>query len=142
MLAEDVVLIQLECEYYMVQVAAIVYASLMASVVLFQLCLAVGLPWGEASMGGKYPGKYPPKMRAVAVVNMLVLSLILLIVLIHSGLILPSLHSISKVAIWFVVAFSAVSVLLNTITKSKIEKRIWAPVTILQFVACLIVAIG
>ncbi|MEX2410675.1 MAG: hypothetical protein WD607_04765 [Candidatus Paceibacterota bacterium] len=29
--------------------------------------------WGEASMGGRYPGKYPPKMRIVAVLNMLLL---------------------------------------------------------------------
>ncbi|MCG9874738.1 MAG: hypothetical protein MH321_08135 [Leptospiraceae bacterium] len=24
--------------------------------ILFQLCLAAGLPWGAASMGGKFPG--------------------------------------------------------------------------------------
>ncbi len=50
----------------MVLIAAIIYSVLMVFVILFQFCLAIGLPWGEASMGGKYPGKYPLKMRIIA----------------------------------------------------------------------------
>ena len=53
-------------------VAAITFAVLTSVVIIFQGCLAAGMPWGEASMGGKYPGKYPPKMRVVAIINMLV----------------------------------------------------------------------
>jgi hypothetical protein len=53
-------------------VSAIIYSISIGIVVIFQFGFAIGLPWGAASMGGKYPGKYPPKMRIVALVNMLV----------------------------------------------------------------------
>lgn len=48
-------------------IAAIIYAALMGLTILFQFALAAGMPWGEYSMGGKYPGKYPQRMRLAAV---------------------------------------------------------------------------
>lgn len=123
------------------ETAAIIYTISTAIVVLFQVCLAIGLPWGAASMGGKYPGKYPPKMRIIALVNMIVLSFLTIIVLVKSGFLLPQLLSFSRYATWFVVVFSLISVVLNTITKSKIE-RIWIPVALIQFVTSLIVALN
>ena len=56
--------------------SAIIFTGLTGVVIIFQRCLASGIPWGEASMGGRYPGKYPPKMRIVAVINMLLLGFI------------------------------------------------------------------
>lgn len=120
-------------------VSAFTYAVFMAIVVVFQFCLAIGIPWGAASMGGKFPGKYPPKMRVVAVVNMAMLCFLTLIVLTRAGLILPQLFVMSKHAVWFVVVFSAISVVLNTITPSKIE-RIWVPATVIHLITSTIVA--
>jgi hypothetical protein len=122
-------------------ISAIVYAILSGLIIIFQICLAFGLPWGAASMGGKYPGKYPPKMRVVAIINVLFLSFLALIVLIKSRIVFLEFYSFSEIAIWFVVVFSFVGTILNSITPSKIE-RIWAPVAGLQFIASLIVAIG
>lgn len=68
--------------------AAIIYAITMGIVIIFQGCLAVGAPWGAASMGGKFPGKYPPKMRAVAVFNMFLLAFLACVVLVRAGLML------------------------------------------------------
>jgi hypothetical protein len=120
--------------------AAIVYAATAATVVVFQGCLAVGLPWGAASMGGKYPGKYPPKMRIVALTNMLVLVALIVVVLVEAGLLWPRFASF-KSAIWFVVVFSGTGTILNTITRSRVE-RIWAPVSATQLVTSLIVALN
>lgn len=121
--------------------AAIVYAATAATVVVFQGCLAVGLPWGAASMGGKYPGKYPPKMRIVALANMLVLVALIVVVLVEAGLLWPRFASFSRSAIWFVVVFSGTGTILNTITRSRVE-RIWAPVSAAQLVTSLIVALN
>jgi hypothetical protein len=114
----------------------------MAIVIFFQFCLAIGLPWGEASMGGKFPGKYPPKMRIVALINMLILSCMVVIVLVEADVWLPQLKSIAKTGIWLVLTFSIISVILNILTPSKIERNIWAPVTIIQLIVCLIVALN
>lgn len=109
-------------------------------VILFQICLSIGLPWGAASMGGKYPGVYPKKMRIVALVNIIILSILMMIVLINAGLILPQFMSFSEIAIWFVVVFYGIGTVLNIITPSKIE-RIWAPVAAIQLITTIIVAI-
>jgi hypothetical protein len=123
-------------------IAAFTYAILMAVVILFQFGLTIGLPWGEASMGGKFPGKYPPKMRVVSFLNMILLSFITIIVLVKADVMLSQFKPFSNVAVWFVVAFAAIGAVLNTITPSKIERRIWAPVTILQLIASIIVALN
>jgi len=119
---------------------AITNAVFTSIVILFQACLVIGLPWGAASMGGKYPGVYPKKMRIVAVVNMILLSVLMMIVLVNAGLILPQFMSFSEIAIWFVVAFYGIGTVLNTITPSKIE-RIWAPVVAIQLITTIMVAI-
>jgi hypothetical protein len=120
---------------------AILFAVLTAIVMIFQGCLAAGLPWGAASMGGKFPGKYPPKMRVVAVINIFILGLIALVVLSRAGLLFPELLSFSRVAIWFVVGFWAVGTVLNTITPSKIE-RIWAPLALVQLIISITIAVS
>lgn len=126
----------------MLTTAAVIFTILISTVILFQFCLAMGLPWGEASMGGKYPGKYPPRMRYVALVNMLVLGFIAVIVLVRADLILPGVRNVASIGIWFVVGFSILSAIMNTITPSKIERNIWAPVTYLLLVTSLVVALN
>ena len=90
-------------------------------------------------MGGRFPGKYPPKMRIVAVINILILGFFASIVLSEAGIMFPRLQTISRIGIWVVVVFFIIGTIANTITKSKIE-RIWAPVALLQLISSIIVA--
>lgn len=112
-----------------------------AVLILFQLSLALGAPWGAASMGGKYPGVYPSKMRFVAVVNAAVIGLLSAVVLAHAEFAFSVLNSISNWAIWIVAAFYGLSIIINSITPSKIE-RIWAPVALLQTLAVIYIALN
>jgi hypothetical protein len=121
--------------------SAIIFTSLTGIVIIFQGCLAAGVPWGEASMGGRYPGKYPKKMRVVAVLNMIILGFSAAIVLSESNLMFTQLNSISGVGIWVIVVFFTIATIMNTITPSKIE-RIWAPVALIQLITSLLIAIG
>jgi hypothetical protein len=130
-----------EKKIMMETLAAMIYAASAGIVVVFQGCLAIGLPWGGASMGGRYPGKYPPKMRVVALANMILLGALIVIVMVEAGLMWSQLAAFSKYAIWFVVVFSGIGTVLNTITRSKIE-RIWAPVSAIQLITSLIVAVS
>lgn len=65
--------------------SALVFTALTVIVIIFQGCLVARATWGRASMGGKYPGKYLPKLRVVAVINMLILGFIATIVLSKVG---------------------------------------------------------
>lgn len=124
-----------------VTISAIIFAIFSAVLVLFQLGLTIGMPWGEASMGGKFPGKYPPKMRVASLLNSFVLCFVAAIVLTKSGMLLPQFKSFANVTIYFVVGFSAIATILNIITPSKIERKLWAPVATMLLITSIIVAL-
>lgn len=122
--------------------SAIIFAAAMGIVILFQLALAAGMPWGSIAMGGKYPGKYPPIMRAVAIIQIVILAGVASIVLSKVGLILPEWDSFATKGIWFVVGFSLLATILNIITKSVWERRIWAPISLILLITSINVAVG
>lgn len=121
--------------------AAIVFAVVTAGVIVFQLALAVGAPWGAYAMGGKFPGRYPPAMRVAALVQAALLTLVAVIVLSEAGLLLPSVSQALPWLIWIAVAFSGVSVVLNAITPSSGERRIWFPVAVAMLISSLAVVL-
>ena len=120
--------------------AARVFAALTAVVILFQLALAVGAPWGSYAMGGAFPGVFPPPMRIAAVVQAVILAGVALVVLARAGLVMPGLAKASRWLVWIVVVLLAVGVALNLITPSGMERLIWAPVAILLFLCAVRVA--
>ncbi|MFT4797268.1 MAG: hypothetical protein ACJAYE_002415 [Candidatus Azotimanducaceae bacterium] len=121
-------------------VFAYVFGAFTGVTVIFQLALALGAPWGEWAMGGKFPGRFPLKMRVAAAVQMLLLIFLALIVMVRAEALFADYLSISRSAIWFVVALFVVSSILNIITPSKKERMLWAPITIILLICSLIVA--
>lgn len=113
---------------------------LLGSVILFQIALVAGMPWGSLAMGGKFPGKFPPALRISAVVQALVLLLALMIIYVRAGIVFPEWFGVSQAAIWFVVALFAISTVLNWITPSKWERRIWGPTVSIILLISLYVA--
>jgi hypothetical protein len=122
-------------------IAAMVYTIATAGVVAFQIALAFGAPWGEYAMGGAFPGRFPPRLRVAAVVQAVVLAALAVVVLAFAGVMLPELAQATPWLIWLAVAFSAIAAVLNTITRSAGERRLWAPVTYVMLVCSLIVAL-
>ena len=122
------------------RLAAQVFAVLTGGVMLFQLALALGAPWGEFAMGGAFPGVFPPAMRVAALVQTVVLGAVALVILSRAGIVLPSWARASRVLAWIIVGLLAVSVVLNLITPSPMERMIWAPVTVVLFASALRVA--
>jgi len=123
------------------QFAAVVHAAVTAGIVAFQCALAAGAPWGRYAMGGAFPGAFPTPLRVAALVQAAVLVAATLVVLARAGVAMPAWARASRLTIWFVVALSAVSLVLNTITPSAGERAIWAPVAAVMLVSVLVVAI-
>jgi hypothetical protein len=122
--------------------AAVVFAIVTAGVVAFQLALAAGAPWGAYAMGGAFPGRFPPPMRVAAAIQGVVLGLVALVVLATAGVIdIPLVTSLPWL-IWAVVAVMALGVVLNAISRSAGERRLWVPVTLVLLGTSLIVAVG
>ncbi|MBD8840096.1 MULTISPECIES: hypothetical protein [Paenibacillus] len=122
--------------------SAIAFTFLILIVILFQVALAVGVPWGEYAMGGKFPGKYPISMRFSCIVLIAILAFMGIIVLSKAGLLWPQWSVFAETAIWFIVAYLVLGTILNLITRSVWERRIWAPVTLLMLITSIIIAIS
>jgi hypothetical protein len=122
-------------------IAALVFAVVAGGVVAFQLALALGAPWGAYAMGGAFPGRFPPPLRFAAVVQAVVIGLLAVVVLSAAGLVLPDLAVAFPWLVWVPVVVSALAVVLNSISRSAGERRIWVPVAMLLLVSSLIVAL-
>lgn len=122
-------------------IAALLYTIITVGVVIFQMALALGAPWGAYAMGGAFPGRFPPAMRVAAVVQAFLLAAMAGVVLARAGLALPGWASVATWLIWFVVAFAVVATILNSITPSAGERRLWAPVALVMLASSLTVAL-
>jgi hypothetical protein len=120
--------------------AALLFATVTAGVVAFQIALACGAPWGDFAMGGVSPGVLPPALRAAAIVQAALLAAMVLVVLARAGIAVPSGLRWSARLIWVVVAFTALSTVLNAITPSDDERIVWLHVAIVMLISSVIVA--
>jgi hypothetical protein len=125
----------------MTGVAAWTYAAATGLVVAFQVAVALGAPWGELAMGGRFPGRMPPALRAAAVAQGVVLSGLGWIVLDRAKA-LGGAAVAPGWAIWTAVGVGGLSLALNLATPSRWERAVWAPVALLMTVSSLVVALG
>ena len=122
----------------LVPLATRVFVGLTCVVVVFQVALAGGAPWGHLTMGGAFPGRLPPGMRAAAVVQVLLLVTFALVVVARSGLAFPRWHATSRKLVWLVIAYFTIGTVLNAITPSPLERALWLPV-VLTMLACVVI---
>lgn len=125
------------------RVAAIVAIALFALLIVFQLALALGAPWGRAAYGGQHAGVLPTHLRIASVVAVIVWSAVALIVARRGGLEVWSPLTVSwlPVVVWIVLGLMVIAVIMNAITPSVLERAIWLPFSLLTLAATLTVAI-
>jgi hypothetical protein len=121
-------------------VAVFIIMSVIAAI--FQLALALGAPLGEYAMGGMYPGKFPPKMRIAALVQIIILVFLVFVVVAASGLAFEQFYNFGRIAIWFVVAFFVLGSILNISSKSIKERRTWGPVNVMLLLVSIFIALN
>jgi len=118
--------------------AALAGAALAGLVVLFQIALALGAPWGHLTMGGRWRGRLPAGGRIAALVSAAVMLGIAAVFLGLGGWTAPP----PRWAGWVVVGFLALSVVLHLITPSRAERRLWLPVVVAMLAAALTVMVA
>lgn len=121
---------------------AIVAATLLGVIAIFQLALAAGAPWGAASWGGRHPGKLPTGYRiGSAIAGLFFYPAVALMVLDAAGVIGDEAGSGGGAGLWVLTGLFGLSTVINLISPSKVE-RIWAPVALVLTVCCATLAIG
>ncbi len=112
------------------------------SVALFQLAIVLGAPLGDYAYGGQISGVLPVRYRLVSVLSMLVFLAFAGHYLAQLGFFQPVLPTdLNAISNWGFVAFFVLAAVLNNITKSQQEKRVFGSVTIAMVLAAVMVAI-
>ncbi len=119
--------------------AAIAYAVLALAPISVQLALVAGAPLGHLTLGGKFPGRLPPMMRPVALLQAALLMAMAFVVLSAGGVVNSAPAAL---LLWPVVGLNVLSLIANTATPSLPERRLWAPILLLMLFAAVFVAFG
>ncbi len=111
-------------------------------IIVFHSLLILGKPWGHLTMGGKFKGVLPTKMKVVSAVSILILFLFLLIVEISAGTFLIELNSVARIALWFVIGYNIIGVVLHIITPSKWERILWLPLILVMLATSSLIMVN
>ena len=110
---------------------SIIGASTVSVVIILSILIIIGLPLGELTMGGKYK-IFPKKLRIVLFIQ-LFLQVFFVIIILQKGDILPLWFSynITKIICISMSIYLTINVILNLFSKSKKEKYIMTPLSLI-----------
>ncbi len=115
----------------------------LAFVTCFQIALISGAPCGEYAFGGQNKGVLPRNLRiGSAITTFLYLGMAghyLAQLGVFPKLLSPELNQLAN---WAIVGINAIALIMNTITPSKKERMIWAPVALVLLGTSLVIALN
>lgn len=103
---------------------ASLHAALCGVVILFQIALISGAPWGRLTQGGAVEGALPVPRRIAAGLSALLMVAIAAIPLSVAGVGPP----LPRWTAFLAMAIVTLAVIANLITRSRAERRLWAPI--------------
>jgi hypothetical protein len=126
----------------MVPEIPLAFCAVLGALAVFQLLLIFGLPLGRFAWGGQR-AVLPARLRVGSAVSIVVYAAFALVALDRSELIsvLPA-PSIAVGAMWVIAAYLLFSVLPNLASKSKDERRVMVPVSLVLAGLAFLVALG
>lgn len=120
---------------------AIMGACLLSITIVLSILIICGLPLGELTMGGQYK-VFPKKLRLV-LVTQLILQVFLAVVILQMGGFIPLWFSIQVTRVIGIVTavYLSLNTILNLVSKSKKEKYIMTPLSLLTAICFWITAL-
>jgi hypothetical protein len=123
-------------------IAAIVAVVVLGGLIVFQLLLALGVPWGKAAWGGQHAGALPANLRWGSAAAAVVLGLAVWMVLARAGWAFPGSSAMwVKIVAWVFTVYFAFNVVMNVMSKSAIEKAIMTPASAILVVCLVLVSL-
>lgn len=120
---------------------ALALIVLLALLAVFQLALACGAPLGHFAWGGQHR-VLPARMRVGSLIAIVIYALIALVSLDRIGAIQVFPNAVAVVAMWVIVAYFALGIAMNAMSKSRSERAVMVPLTIVLTVLSLLIALG
>ena len=110
-------------------------------VIILSILIILGLPLGELTLGGRYK-VYPGKMRLILVLQ-LILQVFFLVILLQKGGVMPLWFPFgaTKVICIILAVYLSLNVFMNMFSKSKKERFIMTPLSLITAVCFWFVAL-
>ena len=122
--------------------AAVVACALLAVLALFQLALALGVPWGGFAWGGQHEGKLPAGLRVGSALSIILYALIALVLLDRSGLLNVLPDGFTGPGAWVLFGYFALGTAMNAISRSRDERLVMTPLALALAICALLVALN
>lgn len=119
-------------------IIAIVFFAILS---VFQFLLLIGLPWGHLAYGGMHDHeKLPNKLRIMSVVAIVIFTLAILSYIELAGIAVIFNNNVFVLVYgWIIAIYLTIGVLMNGASRSKLEKRIWTPFSLVGAICCYLV---
>ncbi|WP_062303865.1 hypothetical protein [Demequina subtropica] len=121
--------------------AVIVLTVVLAGLAVLQAALVLGAPLGRFAWGGQHR-VLPARLRVGSAVSIAVYGVIGLIAWDRADAIDLFGETFSEVAMWVCVAFFVLSIGSNAMSRSRPERLVMAPVSVVLAAAAVVVALG
>ena len=119
---------------------SILGAVLFGVIAIMTVLVACGLPMGEFTMGGQHK-ILPKKFRVMAVISMAI-QIFAMIIILQAGGFIPLWLSfeVTKYICFFFAAYLTLNTIMNMISKSKKEKYVMTPLSLIAGICFWITA--
>ena len=120
---------------------SIIGAGAFSIVIILSILIICGLPLGELTMGGQYK-VFPPKLRIVLVIQ-LILQVFFVLIILQMGEFIPLWfsNSVTKIIGIVMAIYLSLNTVMNLISKSKKEKYIMTPLSFVTAICFWITAL-
>ena len=120
---------------------AIIGASALGIVIILSILMICGLPLGELTLGGQHK-VFPGKMRLI-LLSQLILQVFFAVILLQKGGIMPLMFPfmVTKVICIVLAVYLSLNVFMNVFSKSKKERYIMTPLSLITAVCFWCVAL-
>lgn len=122
-------------------VPALALVAVLVLLAAFQIALVAGAPWGHLAWGGQHR-ILPDRLRRASALSIAIYVGIAVLVLDRAGVIDLLPDPVSVVLGWVVFGYFCLGIVLNAISRSRPERYVMTPVTVVLAVLSLLVALG
>ncbi|MBY8998163.1 MAG: hypothetical protein KGD60_10550 [Candidatus Thorarchaeota archaeon] len=123
-------------------IAAVIVIVSFVGLIILQLLLALGKPYGRMTYGGKYE-VLPTKYRIMSVFADVIFIVAIFFVLVKVELIAVfPFPVIANLGLWFFAFYLGLNTLANVTSKSQSEKQIMTPISLITCICLFIIALG
>jgi hypothetical protein len=120
---------------------ALALTVILAALAIFQLALALGAPLGRFAWGGQHE-VLPARLRVGSLIAIVIYAVIVVIAYGRLDAIDVLPLAFATVAMWVVFAYFLIGIAMNAVSRSRPERFVMVPVTIVLTVLSFFIALG